>query len=65
MFDKIITPSYLQVIFKGTSWTRSWTLLQKDEEDRHLIKVGCKTIESAVMEVFARHDWRFSNRIAL
>jgi hypothetical protein len=65
VFDKIIAPSYLQVIFKGTYWTRSWTLLQKEEEDRHLIKAGCKTIESAAMEVFARHGWRFSNGIAL
>jgi len=55
VFDKAIAPSYLQVIFKGMYWTRYWTLLQK-EEDRHFMKA---------MDVFTRHGWRFSNRIAL
>jgi hypothetical protein len=55
VFGKVIAPSYLQVIFKVTYWTRSWTLLQ-EEEDRLLMKASFKTIESAVMEVFARHD---------
>jgi len=56
VFDKAIAPSYLQVIFKGMYWTRYWTLLQK-EEDCHLMKAGCRTIETAVMEVFVRHGW--------
>jgi hypothetical protein len=30
-----------------------------------MIKIGCKNIETTAMEVFARHGWRFSNRIAL
>ena len=64
VFDKALAPSYLQVILKGTYWTRYWSLLQK-EEDRHMMKMGCRTIETAAMEVFARHGWRFSNRLAL
>ena len=28
------------------------------------MKMGCKTIETATMEVFARHGWSFSYRIA-
>jgi hypothetical protein len=64
VFDKAIAPFYLQVIFKGTYWIRYWTLLQK-EEDRQFMKATCRTIETATMEVFAKHGWRFSNRIAL
>jgi hypothetical protein len=64
IFDKAATPSYLQVIFRGTYWTRSWSLLQK-EEDRQKIKMGCRIIETTTMEVFARYGWRFSNRVAL
>ena len=63
VFDKILAPSYLQVIFRGTYWARSWSLLQK-EEDRHSMKMGCRSIETIVMEVFARYGWRFSNRLA-
>jgi hypothetical protein len=54
VFDKAISLSYLQVIFKETYWTRSWALLLK-EEDRLLIKAGCRTIETATMEVFIRY----------
>jgi hypothetical protein len=64
VFDKVIAQSYLQVIFKATYWTRFWSLLQK-EEDRLSVKMGCRIIETAAMEVFARHGWNFSNRIAL
>ena len=63
MFDKALAPSYLHVIFKGTYWTRYWSLIQK-EEDCHLLMMGCRTVEIATMEVFARHDWRFANRLA-
>jgi hypothetical protein len=63
IFDKAAAPSYLQVIFSGTYWIRSWSLLQK-KEDRQFMKMGCSTIETTAMEVFARHSWRFSNRIA-
>ena len=53
----------LKVIFRGTYWTRSWSLLL-NEDDRHMMKMGCTTIETVAMEVFARHGWRFSNRLA-
>jgi hypothetical protein len=53
VFDKAIAPSYLQVIFRGAYWIRSWSLLQKD--DRHVMKMGCRTIETVAMELFARH----------
>jgi hypothetical protein len=62
VFDKVLAPSYLQFIFRGIYWTRSWSLLQK-EEDRHMMKMGCKTIETITMEVFSRHGWRFSNML--
>jgi hypothetical protein len=55
IFDKATTPSYLQVIFKKSYWTRSWSLLQK-EEDRQMMKMGCRNIETTMMEVFARHS---------
>jgi hypothetical protein len=38
-------------------------MLQK-EEDQPLMKMGCNTIEAVAMEVFARHGWRFTNRLA-
>ena len=64
VFDKVLAPSYLQVIFRGTYWIRFWSLLQK-EEDRQMMKMRCRNIETTTLEVFVRHGWRFSNRIAL
>jgi len=56
-FNKIIAP------FRGTYWTRFWSLLLKEEEDHHLMKMGCNIIEIVAMEVFARHGWSFRNRL--
>ena len=64
VFDKVLAPSYLQIIFRGTYWIRSWSQLQK-EEDRQMMKMYCRNIETTTMEVFSRHGWRFSNRIGL
>jgi hypothetical protein len=36
--------------------------LQK-EEDRQMIMMGCRSIETTAMEIFATYGWRFSNRI--
>jgi len=64
VFDKILAPSYLQVIFRGIYWIRFWSLLQK-EEDHQIIMMGCRKIETAALEMFARNGWRFVNRISV
>jgi len=64
VFDKILAPSYLQVIFRGTYWIRFWSLLHQ-EEDRQIMMMECRKIETAAMEVFARNGWRFINRITV
>jgi hypothetical protein len=40
-------------------------LLHQKVEDHQFMKAGCRTIETATMEVFARRGWTFSNIIAL
>jgi hypothetical protein len=32
VFDRVLVPSFLQAIFGGTYWIRSWSLLQKEED---------------------------------
>ncbi|GJN40832.1 hypothetical protein PR202_gn00243 [Eleusine coracana subsp. coracana] len=64
VFDRSSIPSYLQVIFRGTHWSRFWSLLQK-EEQRPLMKRACRLVETAAIEIFAGNGWRFSNRITL
>ena len=63
VFDNILIPSFLQVIFRGTFWARFWTLLLK-EEDRPMMKMACRVVETIAMEIFSNNRWRFINRIA-
>jgi len=56
------TPNSMQVIFRGTYWRRSWSLLSKEEE-RSNLKINCRKLEITVMELFNKFGWKFSNRI--
>ena len=62
VFQRNIPNSYLQVIFRGTYWTRCWSQLSKEEEEKS-IKNSCLTMESAVMEFFSKFGWNFRTRI--
>jgi len=62
VFDKAPIPSFLQVIFRGAYWAWFWALRLK-EEDRQIMRMACRVLESAAMDVFANNGWRFSNRI--
>ena len=50
------------MLFKATNLTRTWTILQK-EEDRDLIADACRALEVTAMDIFARNGWQFSNRL--
>ena len=47
------TNSFLQVIFRGTFWIRHWSQLSKEEE-RAVLKKGCRRSEVMLLEVFGR-----------
>ena len=62
VFNRTTPNSFMQVIFRGTYWTRSWSLLSKEEE-RSNLKINCCKSEITVMELFNKFGWKFSNRI--
>ena len=47
----------LQILFRATFLTRTWAILQK-EEDRDLIADACRALEVTVMDIFVRNGWR-------
>ncbi|CAO2171804.1 unnamed protein product [Urochloa humidicola] len=53
-----------KVLFRGTHWLRFWSEMQRREEDKDLIINVCRQLEALVMQIFAHHGWRFSNRIS-
>jgi hypothetical protein len=54
IFDKILMFTYLQVLFRGTYWLRTWAQLQKSEVDGVLLKNTCRRLETVAMDIFAR-----------
>ena len=63
VFDKSPTKTYMQVLYRGTHWLRFWAQLQKCDENKEALQKACQTTEVLVMQIFANHGWRFSNRI--
>ncbi len=63
VFDKSSSISYMQVIFRATYWLRFWAQLQMCEDDRKLMKVACRRLETMVMQLLANYGWRFTNRL--
>jgi hypothetical protein len=54
VFNKSPTLSYMQVIYRGTHWARTWALFQK-VEDRGLLLYACRALETLTMKIFAKH----------
>jgi hypothetical protein len=50
----------LQVIFRGTFWIRSWSVLSK-QEGRTILKDGCRALEVAALELFHKFGWNALN----
>jgi hypothetical protein len=48
--------SCLQVIFRETCWIRTWSLLSKEEE-RCILKVGCRSLEITSLELGSKAGW--------
>jgi hypothetical protein len=42
----------MQVVFRGTHWTRQWSVFQK-EENMIQIKWGCRALETTMMQIFS------------
>jgi hypothetical protein len=62
VFQREVTNSFLQVIFRGTFWIRQWLLLSKEEEGR-LMKEGCKHLEGVALQLFGSRNWKNQKRL--
>ena len=55
VFDKAKKQTCLHILFRATYLTRSWAILQK-EEDRETVALACRALETTAMEIFAAMD---------
>ena len=62
VFHNTQKQTVLQILFRATYLTRTWAILQK-EEDRGLIADACRALEVMAMDIFVRNGWQFSNRL--
>ena len=62
VFNRKHPNSYMQVIFRGAHWARSWSQLSKEEEKVCMMN-NCRGIEGLVMELFAKRGWNFRRRL--
>jgi hypothetical protein len=57
VFNRVKSNTVVQVIFRATFWTRTWSLLCKDAAAKDNLKRACRVLESVIMEVFAKFGW--------
>jgi hypothetical protein len=62
VFQKSHYKSILQVIFRGTFWIRTWSVLS-NHEGRTILKDGCRALEGASLEIFNKSGWNALKRI--
>lgn len=62
VFQRSKPLSFLQVMFKGIYWIRSWSILSK-EVDKLVLTVGCRRLEIAALVFFNRNGWNTLKRI--
>jgi hypothetical protein len=63
VFNKVSISSSMQVIFRGTYWTRTWANFQKAQMKK-TSQSACRVIESLAMEIFAKHGWWSIDRLS-
>jgi hypothetical protein len=63
VFNKTLISSYMQVIFRATYWTRTWSVFQK-EEHQVFLHTACRWMKTLTMDIFAKHGWWYSNRLS-
>jgi hypothetical protein len=62
VFQNSFANSFVQVIFRGTYWTRCWSLLSKEEE-KVTLKEKCRRLEVTSMEIFRNFGWNSKLRL--
>jgi hypothetical protein len=64
LFDNKPMLTYLHVLFRTMHRFKAWANLHKQDEGIQ-IKEACRQLEFIALQIFAHHEWRFTNSIAL
>lgn len=65
VFNNCKPKTFLQVLFRGTYWLRSWALLRHTNDQRERLVEACQLLESSALQLFASHGWPSILRIGL
>jgi hypothetical protein len=62
VFQRSIPNLWLQVIFRGAFWIRSWSILTKEEKKSSLL-LGSRSLEMTTLEIFSKFRLNMSRRL--
>ena len=61
-FNRQTITNFLQVIFRASTWIRTWSLLSRADHRAHM-DIGCSRWEMVARDTYNRFGWRSNNRI--
>ena len=63
-FNRQTITNFLQVIFRASTWIRTWSLLSHTDHRAHMA-IGCNRWETVARDTYNRYGWRSSNRLGV
>jgi hypothetical protein len=55
VFDKSPIKSFMQVLYRGTHWLRSWAQMKRYDQNKEALIAACCKMETIAMEIFTDH----------
>jgi hypothetical protein len=55
VFNKSPIKTFLHVLFRGIHWLRSWSLMERHDQDKEALIAACHKMEAIAMEFYADH----------
>ena len=62
VFNRFLSNSFKENLFRGIYWIRCWAKLST-EDDKEILEAGCRKLEAFVLEFFGGFGWRARYRI--
>ena len=63
-FNRQTITNFLQVIFRASTWIRTWSLLSRADHREHM-DIGCSRWEMVARDTYNRFGWRSNNMIGV
>jgi hypothetical protein len=45
----------MQILHRGTHWLRFWSQLEKHDQDKEVINLACRKLETVAIQIYTDH----------